>query len=94
MAAAIAVLRPGGCVVFVTARHRAGEYSALVTAARAAGLRYTQHIVAVRAVVQASEFVYPPSDADLAAIAAAGIGHLNVHDDVVVFVAPGGGVDA
>jgi hypothetical protein len=90
MVAAVTVLRPGGCVAFIAATQQTGEYSTLVGAARAAGLRYLQHIVAVRADVTAEQFVYYATDADLAALDA-GIGHTPVHTDIVVFVSPGGG---
>ncbi len=57
-----------------------GEYTALVAAARAAGLRYLQHIVAVRADTGADRFVYYATDDDLADARGRGVGHVNIHD--------------
>lgn len=83
LAAAVAILRPGGCLAFVATGGAAG-YGTLVAAARTAGLRYLQHIVAVRAEVAADEFVYHATPTDLAALAGDGT-HASVHTDVLVF---------
>jgi hypothetical protein len=91
MAAASAVLHSGGCVAIVAAEDSGGQYTPLVAAAHAAGLRYLQHIVAVRADVHADEFVYPSAGIDITTLTKGA--HLSVHDDIVVFATQGGDAD-
>jgi hypothetical protein len=92
-AAAAAVLRPGGCLVFIaTGAVGAGDYTVVVGAARAAGLRYLQHIVAIDADVNGDHLVYYASDRDLVDLDA--ITHTRVHADLIVLTTPGGGVRA
>jgi hypothetical protein len=91
--AAVALLRPGGCLVLVVrvqadAPGSPQDHGPLVDAARAAGLGYLQHIVAVRAAVDGDRFTYYATDAELQALAARGelaVAHLPVHADLLVF---------
>ena len=74
----VALLRPGGCLVLVVrvqadAHGSPQDHGPLVDAARAAGLGYLQHIVAVRAAVDGDRFTYYATDAELQALAARGI---------------------
>src|SRR5262249_29959706 len=88
MAAAAAILPSGGCLCFIAARGSRGEYTALTAAARAAGLVYFQHIVAVRAEAGAEQFTYHYTDTEIAAARAGG--HINIHTDLVVYAHQGG----
>jgi hypothetical protein len=91
VALAAAVLRPGGCLAFVaTNAVGTGDYTAVVGAARAAGLRYLQHIVAIDADVDGDHLVYYATDRDLVDLDA--VTHTRVHADLIVLTAPGGGV--
>jgi hypothetical protein len=89
-AVAVTVVRPGGCVVFVAAANRpdGGDFTGLVTGARAGGLRYLQHIVAITADAQGDHFVYHATRADLAGLRS--LGHHRMHSDLVVFFTVGG----
>jgi len=91
--AAVALLRPGGCLVLVVRRQADApgspqDHGPLVDAAHDAGLGYLQHIVAVRADVDGDRFTYYATDAELQALAARGelaVAHLPVHADLLVF---------
>jgi hypothetical protein len=83
------LLEPGGCAVFAAARHNSGNYTALVTAARAAGLRYLQHIVAITADIDGDELIYNATSRDLANASL----HSRVHIDLIIFWRPGGHPD-
>jgi hypothetical protein len=82
------VLAPGGLLVVITRAARDAGYAGDLTArARAAGLSYTQHIIAMHARIAGSRLVTalpgypaprPPDDADPAR-------HLTVHTDLLVF---------
>ncbi|HEY1484713.1 MAG TPA: hypothetical protein VGF84_01340, partial [Micromonosporaceae bacterium] len=91
VAAAEAILRPGGCLIFIAVVDRAqiGDYTALITAARRAGLRYLQHIVAVDADIDGDRLVYYATDAELAELNSGA--HARIHADLIVLIAPGGG---
>lgn len=89
---AVALLRPGGCLVLVVrgapgaARPAAPkDHGPLVDAAQAAGLGYLQHIVAVRADTDADQFTYYATEQELAAMAGeTAVAHLPVHADLLV----------
>jgi hypothetical protein len=86
LVAAAVLLRPGGCLVAITAANRAagGDFTDLVRTAREAGLRYLQHIIAVGADVDADQFVYYATDDEVTHT----IGHARIHTDLLVFTAP------
>jgi hypothetical protein len=89
-AAAIRVLQPGGCVIFVVAGHpHRGNYTSLVEAATEAGLRYLQHIVAVAADIDADHLIYhathPQPDEPSSGR------HHRAHTDLLVFSTPQAG---
>ena len=92
------LLRPGGCLVLVVAGGIGTApqgFTAVVGAARAAGLGYLQHIVAVRADVDGDRFTYYATDEELLALAHARRGrlvmaHLPVQADLLVFIPVGG----
>jgi hypothetical protein len=89
--AATRLLEPGGCAVFAADRHGGGDYTALVTAARAAGLRYFQHIAAITADIDGDQLIYNATSRDLATT---GDGtHIPVHVDLIIFTRPGGHPD-
>lgn len=81
--AAVALLRPAGCLVLAVRQPatpatpagpdapagRPEGFGPLVAAARDAGLGYLQHIVAVRADVDGDQFVYYATDDELLALA-------------------------
>jgi len=88
-------LRPGGVLAVITAstpcpgglRDDPGE---AITQARAAGLIYAQHIVALHAPIAGSQLAPGPGDtarpdqaAGLAAV------HVRIHSDLFVFIKPG-----
>ena len=89
------VLRPGGVLAVITAstpcpgglRDDPGE---AITQARAAGLIYAQHIVALHAPITGSQLAPGPGDTTrpdqapgLAAV------HIRIHSDLLVFTKPG-----
>jgi hypothetical protein len=93
--AAVALLRPAGCLVLVVRPPAAvplvapEDFGPLVAAAREAGLGYLQHIVAVRAEVSGDQFVYYATEEELLALAPDSeqwkVAHLRVHADLLVF---------
>ena len=93
-------LRPGGMLAVVTASQaRRGRLADLpgetVARARAAGLVYAQHIIALRAVIRDSKLA-PRSPAgwpDPQPAAGAAPAHVRVHCDLLVFTKPGGARD-
>jgi len=90
------VLRPGGVLAVITAstpgagglRDDPGE---VITRARAAGLVYAQHIVALHAPISGSQITPAPGGAarpgEVAGLAAV---HARAHSDFLVFTQPGG----
>ena len=87
------VLLPGGLLTVITAAARQPGWPGEVIAhARAAGLIYTQHIIALHAPIRGSR-LHPPAPgapapgAHLAAVAGL---HLPAHSDLLVFATPGG----
>ena len=87
------VLRPGGLLVAITSAVRQpGHPGELIACARAAGLIYTQHIIALHAPIRGSRLTIPADDAlslrpDTAATAPV---NLPIHSDLLLFAAPGG----
>ena len=89
------VLRPGGVLAVITAstpgpgglRNDPGE---AISRARAAGLIYAQHIVALHAPITGSQITPAPGDAarpgEVAGLAAV---HARAHSDFLVFTQPG-----
>src|SRR6266700_2080276 len=92
--AAVALLRPGGCLVLIVRAPAQApavpqDFGPLVDAARDAGLGYLQHIVAVRADVDGDQFTYYATDAELQALATSGqlpVAHVPVHANLLVFI--------
>ena len=81
------VLRPGGLLAVLTnAAKQPGHPGELIACARAAGLIYTQHIIALHAAIHTSQLVISP--AGTLTLRAAGA-NLPVHSDVLLFAAPG-----
>jgi len=90
------VLRPGGVLAVITAstpgpgglRDDTGE---VISRARAAGLVYAQHIVALHAPITDGQITPAPGDAarpgEVAGLAAV---HARAHSDFLVFTQPGG----
>jgi hypothetical protein len=86
------VLRPGGLLAVITAAAREPGWPGEVIAhARAAGLIYTQHIIALHAPIRGSRLHAPAAAPALSPHpgAAAGL-HLPAHSDLLVFATPGG----
>jgi hypothetical protein len=88
------VLRPGGLLTVITAAAREPGWPGEVIAhARAAGLVYTQHIIAVHAAIRGSRLHLPPAP-DTPALhpppGAVASPHLPAHSDLLVFANPGG----
>ena len=90
------VLRPGGVLAVLTAstprpgglRDDPGE---VIAAARAAGLIYAQHIVALHAAITGGQLTPgPPGAARPDEAAGAPAVHACVHSDLLVFTKPGG----
>jgi hypothetical protein len=90
------VLRPGGVLAVLTAStpHPGGlrdDPGEAISRARAAGLIYAQHIVALHAPITGSQITPAPGDAahpgEVAGLAAV---HARTHSDFLVFTAPGG----
>jgi hypothetical protein len=85
-------LRPGGLLVVVTSTAGRPGWAGQVTAhARAAGLVYAQHIVAVHAPISGDRLLSPALVPGARAVgsALAHTSHLTVHTDLLVFVQPG-----
>ncbi|HEY7146971.1 MAG TPA: hypothetical protein VH637_22220 [Streptosporangiaceae bacterium] len=85
-------LRPGGLLAVITAAARQPGWPGQVIAhARAAGLIYAQHIIALHAPIRGSRLHPPdPGAPALPQLAAAMAGrHLPAHSDLLVFAAPG-----
>jgi hypothetical protein len=89
------VLRPGGVLAVITAstpgpgglRDDPGE---AISRARAAGLVYAQHVVALHAPITGSQ-ITPGEDATRPGEATGpGPAHVRIHSDVLVFTKPGG----
>jgi hypothetical protein len=90
------VLRPGGVLAVITAstprpgglRDDPGE---VIAAARAAGLVYAQHIVALHAAITGGQLTPgPPGTARPDETAGPPAVHASVHSDLLVFTKPGG----
>ncbi|WP_018637371.1 hypothetical protein [Parafrankia elaeagni] len=83
----VGILRPGGYLLTVHTPI-GGEHDPLadtITAARAAGLRYLQHIIILTSPIQGDE-IHPPAENPIR------IGLVEpVHTDLAVFARPGGG---
>ncbi|HEY5357519.1 MAG TPA: hypothetical protein VIJ82_07475 [Streptosporangiaceae bacterium] len=88
------VLRPGGVLAVITAstprpaglRDDPGE---VIAAARAAGLIYAQHIVALHAAITDGQLLPRPQDASPDETAGPPAVHARVHSDLLVFTKPG-----
>ena len=87
------LLRPGGCLVLVVTAagtvSRPEDFRPLLNAARAAGLLYLQHIVAVHADTDGDQFIYHATDEEVLGLVRADPGsgdapHRRVHADVLV----------
>ena len=85
------VLRPGGLLAVLTnSAKQPGHPGELIACARAAGLIYTQHIIALHAAIHSSRLVISPAGTlTLRRAGAAAGAHLPVHSDVLLFAAPG-----
>lgn len=90
------VLQPGGVLAVITAStpHPGGlrdDPGEVISQARAAGLVYAQHIVALHAPIADSQIILPPGDTarpgEVAALAGV---HARAHSDFLVFTQPGG----
>ncbi len=86
------VLRPGGLLTIITAAAREPGWPGEVIAhARAAGLVYTQHVIALHAPIRGSRLHAPAGAPALPPHPAAVAGlHLPAHSDLLVFATPGG----
>jgi hypothetical protein len=82
----VRLLRPGGFLLTVHAPTGGAvdPLAATIAAARATGLRYLQHLVALTAHITASGLPAPPADPSDRLLAPA-------HTDLAVFTLPGGG---
>jgi len=87
------LLRPGGCLVLVVTPAgtvtRPEDSRPLLEAARAAGLGYLQHIVAVHADTDGDQFIYHATDEEVLGLLRATPGsgdapHRRVHADLLV----------
>jgi hypothetical protein len=85
-------LRPGGLLAVLTAAVRhPGWAGQLIADARAAGLAYTQHVIALHAPLRDDRLLSPPPPQPCASAASpAETRHLPVHTDLLLFVNPGG----
>ena len=82
------MLRPGGLLTVVTAAARQpGGPGQVIAHARAAGLIYSQHIIALHAPIRGSRLRSPGASALAGAVTGR---HLPAHSDLLVFAAPGG----
>jgi hypothetical protein len=84
-------LRPGGLLAVITAAVRhPGCAGQLVAQARAAGLVYAQHVIALHAPLHDDRLLSPPQQQPCASAAGpAETRHLPVHTDLLLFVQPG-----
>lgn len=85
--------RPGGLLAVITAVvRRPGWAGQLIAQARAAGLVYVQHFVAVHALFGEDRLLSlpVPHPAAQAAASPADTRHLPVHTDLLLFAQPGG----
>jgi hypothetical protein len=81
------VLRPGGLLAVLTnAVQEPGQPGEVIAYARAAGLVYIQHIIAVHAAIHTSRLV-PAADGTLTLHPGAAPAHLPIHSDVLLFAA-------
>jgi len=85
-------LRPGGLLaVITTAVWRPGWAGQLIAHARAAGLMYAQHVIALHAPIRDDHLVSPQANPGAPAAASpADARHLPVHTDLLLFAQPGG----
>jgi hypothetical protein len=89
------VLRPGGVLAVLTAStaRPAGlrdDPAGVIAAARAAGLIYTQHIVALHAAITDGQLIPgPPGAARPDEAAGPPAVHARIHSDLLVFTKPG-----
>jgi len=94
LSTAAKILRPGGITLLVIDRRAtkpiaAGDYTIPVTAAGNAGLRYTQHLIAIHAEIAGDRFITPAATtADLGPDLGLDLRHASIHDDVLVFDNP------
>jgi hypothetical protein len=85
-------LRPGGLIAVITAAVRnPGWAGQLIAHARAAGLVYAQHVIALHAPIHDDRLLSPPPPQPCAsAVGPAETLHLAVHTDLLLFARPGG----
>jgi hypothetical protein len=85
-------LGPGGLLAVITAAVRnPGWAGQLIAHARAAGLVYAQHVIALHAPIHDDRLLSPPPRQPCASVAGrAETRHLPVHTDLLLFVQPGG----
>jgi hypothetical protein len=85
------VLSPGGLLAVVTnAACHPGHAGDVTASARAAGLVYTQHIIAVHAVISGTRLRLPAAAVIRPPISRPAGPHRPVHSDVLLFRRPGG----
>jgi hypothetical protein len=90
------VLRPGGVLAVITASTPGpdglrGDPGEVISRARAAGLIYAQHIVALHAPITDGQITPAPRDADCPGEGAGPAAvHARAHSDFLVFTQPGG----
>jgi hypothetical protein len=84
-------LRPGGLLVIITSAAREpGCPAELISHARAAGLIYTQHIIAVHAPIRDSHLAVTAGVLSLPSGAAGPARNLPIHSDLLILARPGG----
>jgi hypothetical protein len=85
-------LGPGGLLAVITAAVRhPGWAGQLIAHARAVGLVYAQHVIALHAPLHGDRLLSPPPPQPCASAASpAETRHLPVHTDLLLFVQPGG----
>jgi hypothetical protein len=84
-------LRPGGLLAVTTAAVRnPGWAGQLIAHARAAGLVYAQHVIALHAPIDDDHLLSPWPQPANAPVGPADTRHLPVHTDLLLFVKPGG----
>jgi hypothetical protein len=86
-------LRPGGMLAVITAAVQQPRWAIQVIAhARAAGLVYVQHVVALHAALCEDRLLSPcaPLPGSAPAASPGQLTHLPVHTDLLLFVQPGG----
>jgi len=83
-------LRPGGLLAVITAAVRhPGWAGQLIAHARAAGLVYAQHVIALHAPICDDHLLSPQAQPVGAPAGPADTGHLPVHTDLLLFTKPG-----